>query len=43
MPQSGREVADEEEQLDARLVDLLRQMRERHYDLHEAAAQNTAS
>ncbi|HXL94864.1 MAG TPA: hypothetical protein VN969_38545 [Streptosporangiaceae bacterium] len=33
--------ADEEEQLDARLADLLRQMRERHYDLHEAA-QSTA-
>ena len=37
MPQNGREVADEEEQLDARLADLLHEMRERHFDLQEVA------
>jgi hypothetical protein len=36
MPQNGPKAADDEEQLDARLVDLLRQMRERHLDHHEA-------
>jgi hypothetical protein len=36
MSQNGGKAADEEEQLDARLADLLRQMRERDYELHEA-------
>jgi hypothetical protein len=37
MPQNGPKASDDEEQLDARLADLLHQMRELHVDLHEAA------
>jgi hypothetical protein len=36
MPQNCPKAPDDEEQLDARLVDLLHQMRERHLELHEA-------
>jgi|HubBroStandDraft_2_1064218.scaffolds.fasta_scaffold260031_1 hypothetical protein len=42
MALNGGKAADEEEQLDARLADLLRQMRERHYELHEATPSTTS-
>jgi hypothetical protein len=37
MSLNGSEAADREEQLDARLADLLHEMRERHFDLQEVA------
>ena len=35
MPLNGSEGTDREEELDARLVDLLHRMREQHFDLQE--------
>jgi hypothetical protein len=42
MPQNGPKAADDEEQLDARLVDLLHQMRDLHLELHEPAQTATS-